>query len=602
MANAGTVTVDFAAETAKFTAELKKVNSSLKNLEGGFNSAKNIANGFLAVFGVGSLVAFAKSSFAAADALSDAADRAGVAVDEFSKLKYAAQQSDVELGAFTTGIQRFQIAMSKAGDQSKEAGVLLAKFGLHAKDLQGLTLSQQLGEVAEAFTQITSPADRTRLAVELFGKSAGPQLVPLLIQGREGIVALTAAADRLGITMSVETAKGIGEADKALKQLYATAGAFTANFFGEAILGFQYVVAAIKGPTGEVQILQAELNRLLDERAKKLKIVRDLEATASTGLFDDVRATTIRRLNWELDGLPARIDVVSQKLQAIGQRDVAKVLAQAEMARAGAETDLLIQEIDLEPIRAMKRVVDELAEAYAQLTISIAENRARDMLDIGQGAAAVAVENEKIISASVAAELDARAAYATYVREKAVTDEASAAEAITATRNAAADAGIRALQSFAGGSKKVAIALVLIQKARAMSEAFVLGQVAIAQAAASLPPPYNLAPIAWAKAFTIANLAAIAASTYGEISSINSAGGAPIGSPSNPINTQSTNTAANDNAAVQDSALQVHIHGNFFGNRETVDYLMTQFRDQINERDVVLFSSDSRQAQELGAD
>lgn len=603
MASAGTVTVDFAAETAKFTAELKRVNSSLKNLESGFNSAKQLASTFLGALSVGAMVGFAKAAFSAADSMADAAKRAGIAVDEFTRLRFAADQADVEFGAFTAGIQRFQIAMSKAGDNTKDAGVLFARFGVSAAALRDLPISEQLGIVADAFMKIKDPAEKTRIAVELFGKSAGPQLIPLLNEGRAGIAALTAEADRLGVTMSQSTADGIDAADAALKRLKATAQGFTATALGNIALGIERAVEAINGPSGEVKILQEQMTQLVDKRNAALKLQRSLTDDIANGsaLLASFRAKQLAIASQEVLVATDMIGEVNDKLRAIGQREADKTKTELDAAAARTALWDSIQEIDLEPIKALRIVTDEYAEALNALYVEMGRIHDAKVQERADAAEDNALKAIKDTTAQVNAELEARGNVEEFNRDKQVAKEIAAQDAMTQARQDATSAGLQALQTFAGGSEKAAKALVLINKARAIATAIQNTYAGATLQLASGDPYTATFRAAAVVAFGLAQVAAIVKSGQGEMQQISASGGAPAGSPSNPINTQSAASANNPSAgAVQDSSLQVHIHGNFFGNRETVDYLMTQFREQINTRDVVLFSSGSRQAQELG--
>jgi hypothetical protein len=263
MASAGTVTVEFQAETVGFTTDIKKIQSSLGGLGDSFKSLTSIAGAALGVFTGGALLSFAKNAAQAADATADAAARAGIAVESFSRLQFAAQQADVDMGAFVTGIQRFQVAISKAGEGSDKAGQALAAFGLKAEDLRNLSIEDQLSRIADEFSRIADPADRTSVAIDLFGKTAGPQLVPLLAQGKDGIAALTAEADRLGITLTSQTAAAIGQTDAAVKQLTSTLSAYAAKF----VAGLSVVLL---GPPDEIQRIDKEAFKL-QERIRQIR-------------------------------------------------------------------------------------------------------------------------------------------------------------------------------------------------------------------------------------------------------------------------------------------------------------------------------------------
>lgn len=570
MASAGTVTVDFAAETAKFTAELKKVQGSLKGLEDRFNTLEKVGRLALKGFAGFSLVSFAKSAILAADALGDAAERAGIAVDEFTKLKFAADQSDVEFSAFTSGIQRFQIAISKAADGSKDAKTIFASLGVEIGKIRDLPISDQLGAVADAFVRIRDPADRTRLAVELFGKAAGPQLVPLLARGRDGIEELTATADRLGITMTDSAAKGIDRATKALGGFSTAVKSAFASRVGDLVTG-------IFGSGDQITDLEFKI--------KNLKI-----------LAEQLRLTNPNDV--------AQLKLINDQLAVLEPR----LRAVAEAARGAFQMQLLplpwvgLQEIDLKPIQDLKIPVDELNEAFLRLEETVARIREEQFTDALQIAADAAADRSKEIEAKISTDLEAelqrRSEAAQFWREDELRREEEAQAAIQALKRATYNNGLAALQAFAGHSKKIAIAAIVVQKAMALKEAFIAGQVALAKAAASAPPPYNAPAIFAAKVFMAANLAAIAATGIGQIQSINSSGGAPIGSPANPVFTNDSGSQQQFGATSQ-NAIQIIIANNVGFDQRVMDQIVAGIREAADDRDVILFGPQSRQAQEI---
>lgn len=566
MASAGTVTVDFEAATAHFLAEFKKVQKATKDLGDGFESMGGLAKKAIQVFSGAALLAFAKSAITAADALGDAAERAGIAVEEFTKLKFAADQSDVEFSAFTSGLQRFQVAISKAGDGSKDAKEVFALLGVEIGKIRDLPISEQLGAVADAFVRIRDPADRTRLAVELFGKAAGPQLIPLLARGRDGIAELTATADRLGITMTDSAAKGIDRATKALGGFTTAVGAAFATRFGELVTG-------IFGSGSEITDLEFKI--------KNLKILA--EQLRLTNPNDVVQ---LKLVNDQLAILEPRLRAVSE---------VTFRMQSVDLPWLG------LQEIDLKPIQALKIPVSELNDAFLRLEETVARIRQEQFTDALQVAADAAAgrskEIETEITDNLTVELERRAQASQVWRDEELRRQEESETAIQALKKATFSNGLAALQAFAGHSKKIAIAAIVVQKAMALKEAFIAGQVALAKAAASAPPPANLGAIAAAKAFMVANLAAIAATGIGQIQSINSSGGAAIGSPANPA---FTNDAGQQQfGATSQNAIQIIIANNVGFDQRVMDEIVAGIREAADDRDVILFGPNSRQAQEI---
>lgn len=588
MASAGTVTVEFAAETAKFTDELKKLRTQLGQMQQSLNTLDKAARVAFRFFTAGALLSFTKSAFAAADATADLAEQHGLAVETFSRLQFAAGQTDVEISSLTSGINKYQVTLSKAQTANKQAQESFARYNLEAEKLSKLALEDQLGEIAERFRAITDEEDRTRFAVEFFGKAAGPQLKLLLNQGRDGIRELMQEADRLGITLRGPTAEAIGEADKALKRLIATSKGAAAGVIGLLAV----TLSPPKTQQGQLAVQIAQLSaeiRLLE---------RDIASGPETGIFDRLLGTDVAS---DIENLrKAKDELAALRLQLSGIR--------GETA-AGQLNNLLplpwldrLQLIDIEPIKAMKITVDELAIAFDNLDESIKEiqqARVTDALQISSDDVALLQRDlQQKITDDLAAELQRRHEIEEFHRTTRFAAEVASETAIQQLKAQTFSNVIGALQAFAGQSKKAAIAAIAIQKAQALAQAIQYGHVAIMAAAASAPPPGNAAAIAWAKGFMALNIAAIAATGLGQIRSIQS-GGAPPGSPANPIFTNSDGAADEQSfGASPQRVATVHFNGPFMNNRESRDQIK-QWIEELTDADVIVISPNSLNGQQL---
>lgn len=75
-----------------------------------------------------------------------------------------------------------------------------------------------LGDVAELFSLLPDGANKTALAVKLFGRS-GAELIPLLNQGKEGLAEFDKLASDLGLTLDKETGKAAEDFNDNLTKL-----------------------------------------------------------------------------------------------------------------------------------------------------------------------------------------------------------------------------------------------------------------------------------------------------------------------------------------------------------------------------------------------
>lgn len=185
---------------------------------------------------IGAPLAASVASFAASGAaVDDMANRTGIGSDALQELSYAAGQSATDIDSLEKGLLKMQRTMVEAGEGSQSAQDALAKLGLSAADLSGLTGDMQFERIAGQIASITDPAQRTAAAIAIFGKS-GAQLLPLMNEGSAGIARMRDEAQRLGLVMSQDAIKNAAVLDDGIHRLTMTLGAFK-NAIGAAIVG-----------------------------------------------------------------------------------------------------------------------------------------------------------------------------------------------------------------------------------------------------------------------------------------------------------------------------------------------------------------------------
>lgn len=210
-----------------------RVEKSMVQLEGvvgrvGTNMkafAVGLASGIVA----GGVAAFTAAVTGAVSSLAEMqaqARRAGIPVEDFQALAYAAEQSRVGIDALTDGIKEMNLRADEfivtGGGSAAEA---FQRLGYDAKDLE-----QKLKDPVALFDEIITKLrtiDRTaaiRIADEVFGGTGGEQFVQLLDESNRSLEDLTREARQVGAVIDEEMVQRAAEIDRQFNKIATTIG------------------------------------------------------------------------------------------------------------------------------------------------------------------------------------------------------------------------------------------------------------------------------------------------------------------------------------------------------------------------------------------
>ena len=193
---------------------------------GGLSSLKVAATGALAAFGGNQVL---KTLRGFADSYADAAKEAlkfqrvtGASAEDASRLAVVAQQTGLSTDMLASSLVRLSRSSQSSGGQSA-----LKQLGVDMEDAQGNArpLTNVLTDLAARFSQLPNGVEKNALALQLFGRS-GADLLPLLNRGAEGIDAIVAKADELGLTLGQDDLDSVKAYTAAQRDLQLTMASF----------------------------------------------------------------------------------------------------------------------------------------------------------------------------------------------------------------------------------------------------------------------------------------------------------------------------------------------------------------------------------------
>lgn len=244
--------------TGQFTSGLKQADGAL----GGFAKkiGVSLAGAAAAATAAATAVAFAvKGQLNAADELGKTAQKVGVSVEALSRLKYAAELSDISLEGLAGGLKKLGVNMNAVA--SGGAGPAAAAFqtlGISATTANGQLKSSDvvLSEVADKFAGMRDGAQKTALAVALFGKS-GSDLIPLLNAGASGLAAMGDEAAQLGLVIDTQTAKSAEEFNDNLTRLGKVSEGITTQLAAALAPALASISAALVNTAKNTEAMKA---------------------------------------------------------------------------------------------------------------------------------------------------------------------------------------------------------------------------------------------------------------------------------------------------------------------------------------------------------
>jgi len=167
----------------------KGLTGGLRTLAGSAGGLGNALGMLAPALSVGGLVGLATNSIKGADALNDLAQKTGVSVEALARFKKAASVSGTDLESVSKALIKLSKGMNDAATTGKGPAAEAFKIlGISVTDASGKLKSSDkvMIEVANRFKTMPDGAQKTAIALQLFGK-AGADMIPMLNMGGEAI-------------------------------------------------------------------------------------------------------------------------------------------------------------------------------------------------------------------------------------------------------------------------------------------------------------------------------------------------------------------------------------------------------------------------------
>jgi hypothetical protein len=207
---------------AKFGVQFdsREIDKGNKSIETGISKLKAFGAALAASALVGGLVALTKGVADQVDQLAKQSIALGVSAQSLQELRHAANLSGVATGELDGAIMKLNRNLGEAANGNKILVEAFQKLDVPVKNADGSVRSadEALGQLADSFKNLRNPAERTKLVMDVFGKS-GAKLIPMLEQGADGIAKMRAEVAELGAVVGDDFAGAAQEMNDNLARM-----------------------------------------------------------------------------------------------------------------------------------------------------------------------------------------------------------------------------------------------------------------------------------------------------------------------------------------------------------------------------------------------
>ena len=195
---------DFAKASGQMQTQANALSGSITKIKASYELAAGVIGGAF----VGAITSAIKSTADHLDALDEMAVKTGVSVEMLTSLELAAKQNGVSMDQLATSIRMMYRSMNEAAEGTKESADAYKRLGVNVRDASGKLKSgnEAFLEVADAVAKIQNPAERSAMAMKVFGR-AGSEMLPMLEGGKEALKGYIEQAQRLGLVFTDADAK-----------------------------------------------------------------------------------------------------------------------------------------------------------------------------------------------------------------------------------------------------------------------------------------------------------------------------------------------------------------------------------------------------------
>lgn len=259
----GALRVNLSLNSAQFSKGLTGAKAKMQGFGRAAKAGLAVVAAAFATTAV-ALGAAVKGMIDHADDMQKLSQGIGLSVEQLTAWGHAAQLAGVPIDGFAKGVKKLsQNMLLLSQGMTSESTRAFAQLGISVLDASGRLRSSEdvMLDVAQAFSNMKDGAEKTGLAMQLFGK-AGADLIPLLNGGKDAILKMKQEAEDLGIVISDKTGKAAEEFNDTLLRIKQIFNGIILKITAAFLPGLQVLASGFLDTASDANSLNAAIGEL----------------------------------------------------------------------------------------------------------------------------------------------------------------------------------------------------------------------------------------------------------------------------------------------------------------------------------------------------
>ena len=258
--NIGELIVSMTADASGIEAGAKKAQENLASIGVGAVAAGNLVSDAVekmaewALHAATAILRWSRETAAAAEQTEILSMQLGIAADSLEGWTVSMARVGLNQGSLVVGMRTLSKEMIGLEQRNEKSIALWQRLGFSWEDATegGKTTEGMIRQIADSFSRMPDGAEKSRLAIELFGRS-GLNLIPILNQGSAGLDELRLKSIEFGNVLTEQQRGALTEFDDALDDIGTSLSGFTTQVGAAFAPGLtalaRAMVATISGAT-----------------------------------------------------------------------------------------------------------------------------------------------------------------------------------------------------------------------------------------------------------------------------------------------------------------------------------------------------------------